>query len=228
MTKLKQLQLERQKNRILRAKQPIMQTVDHSAEQALDNYLNSSDLPRETFFNRISPMIYADPPPTPLVTRNPETLRALSILYPVRQHSIFGQWYIVSPEFYIEAVCEFRPEWNENMQRITTVLAHSAHLLTYISKVLRRDLPYKITFDHNKILISNANTSYDLLSLAHQREFFIALKLLNGDANFFGNKGPNLLLPNLHAALLLNESSSSSSGQTTSSSRMSISLDKPI
>ncbi|OHS96240.1 hypothetical protein TRFO_37626 [Tritrichomonas foetus] len=217
--KLKQLRTERAKNRILRAKQQVEPRKDGMTAQYLDNYLNMPDITRPPYLSPITPVTYSDPPPTPSVTRNPETLRALAILYPIRQHSTFGHWYIVSPEFYIEASCEFRPEWNENVQRISAVLTHSANLLVFISKVLRRDLPYRITFEHNKVLIWNQTTSYDLLSLAHQREFFIALKLLNGDANFFGNKGPNLLLPNLHAALQINESGSSSGSHTGMSSR---------
>lgn len=209
LSKIKELRAERAQTRILRSKQKSEERNSNSFSlPILNSYLESPDPPRPIYITPVTPTLYSDPPPTPEVKRDPKNLRALSILYPIGQTTQpYGQWFIVSPEFYIDAACEFKQEWNENVQRITAVFTYSANLLIMISKVLRRDLPYKISIEKGKILISNSTSSYDLLSMSHQREFFIALKLLNSDANFFGNKGQNLLLPNLQAALQLNNPS---------------------
>lgn len=213
LSKIKELRAERAQTRILRSKQkPEERSSNSLSLQILNSYLETPDPPRPIYITPITPTLYTDPPPTPEVKRDPKNLRALSILYPIGQTTQpYGQWFIVSPEFYIDAVCEFKQEWNENVQRITAVFMHSANLLNMISKVLRRDLPFKISVEKGKILISNSTASYDLLCMSHQREFFIALKLLNSDANFFGNKGQNLLLPNLQAALQLNHPQDNSS-----------------
>lgn len=203
LAKIKELRAERAKTRILRARQIYEERIDNQESlHQLDSYLSTSEPPRPIFISPITPTMYLNPPKTPEVRRNPNSLKALSILFPIGKHPIhFGQWYIVSPEFYIDEACDFKQEWNENMQRIFAVLNYAATLLTLISKATKRDLPYNITIEKNQIMISNFNANYDLLSMSHQREFFIALKLLNGDANFFGNNGQNALLPNLQAAL---------------------------
>lgn len=213
ISKIKELRAERAQTRILRSKQkPEERKTNTVLLSNLNTYLESAEIPRPIYITPIAPTLYSDPPPTPEVKRDPKNLRTLSILYPIGQITQpYGQWYIVSPEFYIDAVCEFKPEWTENVQRISAVIIYSANLLIMLSKVLRRDLPFKISIEKGKILISNSSSTYDLLSISHQREFFIALKLLNGDANFFGNKGQNLLLPNLQSALQFNNTSESSS-----------------
>ena len=205
LAKLKQINDERAKNRILRFQCLTKQNASNffeisEATDPIESYIQSSPTCTQEFTNPIETSFYEDSPPPPIFIEDNSTLNFLNVLYPIGQ-TTNGYWYIVSECFYIEPVCEYHKDWENNEPRIKSVLFHSARLIIDLSKVLHKDLPYNIKIDGPKVVIQSNNQEYDLLNFSPLRQFLIAIKLLNKDAYYIGNFGEQALLQNLQAAL---------------------------
>lgn len=198
-TKLKQINNERMKNRILRYQVNTPNDVENDFNPVL-KYLEMEPI-ESPLFQEIETTDFPDPPPPPVFIEDKSAIETLKLLYPIEENKK-GEWYIVSPRFFIDAQCEYKKEWENNQNRIKTVLYYSAHLMVHLSKLLNKELPYGIKICNNlRILIQWNNQEYDLLNFEPLRQFLIALKLLNTNAFYLGNIGEQLLLLNLKAAM---------------------------
>ncbi|KAH0786897.1 hypothetical protein GPJ56_009274 [Histomonas meleagridis] len=205
LAKLKQINDERAKNRILRFQSTSNQSSNNffeisENEDPIENYVQSSPTCAQEITNPIETSFYKDSPPPPIFIEDNSTINFLNVLYPIGQ-TANGNWYIVSECFYIEPLCEYHKDWENNESRIKSVLFHAARLIVDLSKVLHKDLPCDIKIEGPKVLIQSNNQEYDLLNFSPLRQFLIAIKLLNKDAFYIGNFGEQALLQNLHAAL---------------------------
>lgn len=205
--KLKQINNERTKSRILRYQIKIPEDTEDDFNP-VEMYLENDEI-KSPSFQEIETTFFSDPPPPPVFIEDKSAIETLKLLYPIEENKK-GEWFIVSPCFYIDSQCEYKKEWENNQNRIKTVLYYSAHLMIHLSKILNKELPYNIKICNNlRILIQWNNQEYDLLNFEPLRQFLIALKLLNTNAFYLGNVGEQLLLPNLKAAMNQTKSNTS-------------------
>ena len=201
---LAQLRKDRARNRVLRAKFTSANTKDHVGErleEELKAYLAAPSADRVVYRNPIGTTFFSDPPAAPVVNRDSNALAALALMYPIGPRND-KTWYIVSPVLYIDQICEYNKDWENHQMRIKSVLFHASRLLTLLAPLLNKVLPYPIRFEGTKVKIMRNDHEYDVVWYESLRDFYIALNLLNADAQYLGGVGKSNLLENLRAAML--------------------------
>ena len=206
-SKIKQLQLERSRTRILRAKSNLPD-FNFSPGDDLQNYLKIEPPPRPIFNETILPVFYPPPPPKSQIIRDKATLLALSFLYPIGKKpptdKMPDEWYIVSESFHIDRKFEYKSEWDSIKNRIFSIIYHSVHLLNYLSQYYLRPLPYPLIVEGQALKISKSGINYDLCNFDKTSRLKIAVALLCADAAYLSGGPEKDLLPNLASLLLLN------------------------
>jgi hypothetical protein len=200
---LAKLRQDRAKNRISRSKEtkPAASDKIHGdLWEELKGFVEAPAPLRPIYYEPIVPVFYGDPPPPPTVNRPNVTLAALAKLYPIDRRSD-GTWWIICPDFYIDAICRYNDGWESAQLRIKSVLFHAAKLTLLLSQVLQQHLLYPLKVDGAKVKVKKNEAEYNCVWYESKRDFYIALTLLNADAYSLGKVGEFNLLENLKAAM---------------------------
>jgi hypothetical protein len=143
----------------------------------LDSYLNTTPISQSVYVSPVQASFFLPAPPFPTFSESPIILETLALLYPVGVRSNDRDWFIISPNFHIPRDCIPQENWWNKKIMISSVIFYASKHLIDVSCLFRRDLPYPISFDGNKVLIRRNGEIYNILEFGSLHRMTKAVKL---------------------------------------------------